>query len=454
MFPVQLMTVRKNRNGTVRSIFLTEENNDYCSAVVDLFRSHIGSSREEIEKEIKVLELKVQNPKIIRGLSLIMFRSSKMLPPGNLNAELVRFTILKYTVIPPVSTESREEILRKVAEELGGNVKEVSQSMYADKESEQILEAIPDISSDELSKKFNMEQIETVILKCLTMTVRMGENINRIVRKARSLGLLYNLDSNPDKMSIILSGPLMIGEHSERYGYKFALLVRYLMKFNNWDMDAKVNLKNVQGKGEYAYHLDSSVSEYTGSVLEISHGMHNSFFKDDPEPIVVRGNEIFADYSINLGETETMILVTRPNYYEEDYSIMESIKNAGHECVLFCIVETGQKCPKGANCMKSEFKFTDAYEFLLKRQGYEEKKKKITEQINKKDEVKNSRKLTEKMIKHLNELYPDSVAMVDYLDFMGFSPAEALIEAGYEVKWRGLRIEAKKKIIGSTSHWD
>ena len=171
MFPVQLMTVRKSRNGTVRSVFLTEENSDYCSAVMELFKSHVGSSREEIERDIKILELKIQNPKIIRGLSLIMFRLSKMVPPGNLDAELVRSTIFKYAKVPPVSPEGREDILAKVAEELKSTVNEISKSMYADKENEQILEAVPEISSDELSKKFNIEQIETVTLKCLTMTV-------------------------------------------------------------------------------------------------------------------------------------------------------------------------------------------------------------------------------------------------------------------------------------------
>ena len=444
MFPVQLMTVRKSRNGTVRSVFLTQENSDYCSAVLDLFRTHIGSSREEIEREIRILELKIQNPKIIRGLALIMFRFSKLTPPANLNAELVRSTIFKHTKVPPISPEGREQILAKVAEELNSSVDEVSRSMYADKENEQILEAVPNISYDELAKKFNMEQIETVILKCLTMTVKMKEGINRIVRKARSLGLLYTLESGSAESSITLSGPLMIKEHSERYGYKFALLVRFLMKFANWEMDAHVNLKNIQGKAEYAYHLDSSVSEYTGSVSEINHGVYHSYFDDNPEPVQVMGNKLYADYSLSLGKKQIMILVTRPNYYEEDYSIMESIRKAGHDCALFCIVESGQKCPKGANCMKSEINFTDAYEFLLKRQEYEEKKNTSIEQVKASNAVNNKKKLSEEMIKHLRELYPDSIAMVDYLEFMGFSPAEALIEAGYEVKWHGLRIEAKK----------
>lgn len=444
MFPVQLMTVRKSRNGTVRSVFLTEENSDYCSAVMELFKSHVGSSREEIERDIKILELKIQNPKIIRGLALIMFRLSKMVPPGNLDAELVRSAIFKYAKVPPVSPEGREEILAKVAEELKSTVNEISKSMYADKENEQILEAVPEISSDELSKKFNIEQIETVILKCLTMTVKIKEGMNRIVRKARSLGLLYTLESGSAESSITLSGPLMIKEHSERYGYKFALLVRFLVKLQNWEMDAKVNLKSIQGKAEYNYHLDSSVSEYTGNVQEISHGIYNKHFREDPEPVEVTGNQIYADYSLSLGNKEIMIMITRPNYYEEDYSIMESIRKAGHEGALFCIVDSGQKCPKGANCMKSEFNYTDAYEFLHKKYEYEERKRKSIEPLKEKNEVRNTKKLSEDMINHLRNLYPDSSSMVDYLEFMGFSPAEALIEAGYEVKWHGLRIEVKK----------
>lgn len=444
MFPVQLMTVRKSRNGTVRSVFLTEENSDYCSAVMELFKSHVGSSREEIERDIRILELKIQNPKIIRGLALIMFRLSKMVPPGNLDAELVRSAIFKYAKVPPVSPEGREDILAKVAEELKSTVNEISKSMYADKENEQILEAVPEISSDELSKKFNMEQIETVILKCLTMTVKIKEGMNRIVRKARSLGLLYTLESGSAESSITLSGPLMIKEHSERYGYKFALLVRFLMKLQNWEMDAKVNLKSIQGKAEYNYHLDSSVSEYTGNVEEISHGIYNKYFREDPEPVEVVGNQIYADYSLSLGNKEIMIMITRPNYYEDDYSIMESIRKAGHEGALFCIVDSGQKCPKGANCMKSEFNFTDAYEFIHKKYEYEERKRKSIEPLKEKNEVRNTKKLSEDMINHLRNLYPDSSAMVDYLEFMGFSPAEALIEAGYEVKWHGLRIEVKK----------
>ena len=67
----------------------------------------------------------------------------------------------------------------------------------------------------------------------------------------------------------------------------------------------------------------------------------------------------------------------------------------------------------GANCMKSEFNFTDAYEFLHKKYEYEERKRKSIESLKEKNEVRNTKKLGEDMINHLRNLYPDSSAMVD-----------------------------------------
>ncbi|MEM0195141.1 MAG: DUF790 family protein, partial [Thermoplasmatales archaeon] len=69
MFPVQLMSVRRSNKGILRSVLLTEENSNYCSAILDLFNSSIGKTRNQIEEELKTMELKVQNPKILRGLA-------------------------------------------------------------------------------------------------------------------------------------------------------------------------------------------------------------------------------------------------------------------------------------------------------------------------------------------------------------------------------------------------
>ena len=54
MFPVQLMAVRRSKNGTVRSVFLSDESSDYSKSVRDVFSRSIGRTRLEIEKELKL----------------------------------------------------------------------------------------------------------------------------------------------------------------------------------------------------------------------------------------------------------------------------------------------------------------------------------------------------------------------------------------------------------------
>ena len=46
----------------------------------------------------------------------------------------------------------------------------------------------------------------------------------------------------------------------------------------------------------------------------------------------------------------------------------------------------------------------------------------------------------EKIKAHLQALYPDSEAMTDYLEFMGFPVEKTLEEAGFRTRWKGLRL--------------
>jgi len=39
------MIIRRSKKGTVKSLFLNEENDNYTSSVIELFRSSVGKSR-------------------------------------------------------------------------------------------------------------------------------------------------------------------------------------------------------------------------------------------------------------------------------------------------------------------------------------------------------------------------------------------------------------------------
>ena len=180
------MSVRRNRKGTLRSVFLTEENSDYCSSVADLFSKSVGRSRGEIEEELKTMELKVQNPKILRGLALIMFRASEFRRPSPLDSEIVRKEIFSLARNPIVNPEDRKEVLEKIASHMNSSPVEVDDAIYGDKESNLILVSPFDAPPDILAKKFNGEQIETVIMKSLWVEVSTTKHINDFIRSIRN----------------------------------------------------------------------------------------------------------------------------------------------------------------------------------------------------------------------------------------------------------------------------
>ena len=434
MFPTQLLMVRKSKKGTVRSLFLSEENSDYCSSVINQFRASLGKRREDVERDLKVLELKSQKPKIVKGLSLLMFRMSKIEPPSLLDPVRVRERIFSLTRVPPVSPSERDEILGKIAIEMNSSLPEIRNAMYADKESEQVLVSLPEITAESLSKKFNSEQIETVMLKTTKIKITSSTNIPRIIRIARRLGLLY---SEAGEDAIEVGGPLSITEHSERYGSTFALLIRQMMKIDGWKVDATVSLKDGEKKKDYTYGIDSSVSEYSDSP----NGENHFGFIEAKNPLKLKDGEAMFDYSLNIEEKRVNILVTRPKFYQEDYFIIKKVREEGHSGEIFCIVRDKEKCPAGAICFKDSVDWMRAKEFIETKYSGKEisAENRPTKKI---EEI--SAENRNKIFEHLEKLYPDSQAMVDYIEFMGLDPSDILEQAGFKVKWKGLRIVVQK----------
>jgi hypothetical protein len=119
--------------------------------------------------------------------------------------------------------------------------------------------------------------------------------------------------------------------------------------------------------------------------------------------------------------------------------MVTGIAREGHQAELFCILEKGEKCPPGAHCFRDELDRHAVVDYLKARLTKREVPAKPAERPEEKPTHVNQ-DVPEKVLQHLHSLYPDSQAMVDYLEFMGFDPSEALQKAGFTIKWKGLRI--------------
>ena len=444
------MSVRRNRKGTLRSVFLTEENSDYCSSVIDLFSRSMGRSRGEIEEELKTMELKVQNPKILRGLALIMFRASEFKRPSPLDSEIVRRAIFSLARNPIVNPEDRKAVLEKIASNMSSTPEEVDDAIYGDKESNLILVSPFNAPPDILAKKFNGEQIETVIMKSLWVEVSTTKHSNDFIRSIRNKGLLYEERVEDARHTIRVNGPVSIFEKSGRYGVRLALFVRYVLSRDDWEINASISLKSnrgKKGKEEFIYHIDESVSDLTVGE-EAPEEKLPSFVNSNPKSIEVDGSTVTPDYSMSAGGNEVAIFVSPLRYYSDELLRVSKITGSGIGADVFCLLEGKEKCPKGAMCFREDVDWWMIREYLTHKHSGEKQRpqSKTDEHIHRHENEPAPVKITDQMISHLNSLYPDDHAMVEYLDFMGIPPEEGLRAAGFRVAWKGLRIVVAGRI--------
>ncbi|MEM3318327.1 MAG: DUF790 family protein [Thermoplasmatales archaeon] len=439
MFPVQLMSVRRSNKGILRSVLLTEENSNYCSAILDLFNSSIGKTRNQIEEELKTMELKVQNPKILRGLAFIMFRSSEFRRPSSLDSERVRKVVFSLAKGPLITPDERKEILAKAAAVLVADVEDVENALYSDMDGNKILVSPARISLEKLARVFNREQIETVVMKSLWVDVSTERHSNEFIRSLKSKGLPYSEVRDENKYKIRVNGPMSIFERSEKYGVKFSRFVRDVIAHDDWGIDALVSLKENGKKKEYIYHLDSSIKEIIDTEIEKS-DIIPDFVNTSPTNINAGYIVVAPDYSINVGE-DVFIFISRPASYDSDIARETTLRSFGFKAETFCIIDEDEKCPKGAMCFKGEVDWWRVKEFVSEKYG-----RKLRSDASEGTLSAAGTLLSDKIVSHLNSLYPDSQAMIDYLDFMGLQPEESLRKAGFKTEWKGLRLVVTGRI--------
>jgi predicted nuclease of restriction endonuclease-like RecB superfamily len=414
------MMFRKSKDGSIRPIFLTAENTDYCFKVLDLFKSSLNSKKSEIEDRLKILELKSQNPKFVKGLALLLFRYSDFERASTLEPEKVRESIFREAHNPAFSPEQKYEILERVAHTFNVSAHEIEEAMYADKESEQILRKVYDANPDTLAKQFNLEQLETMLLKSVELKISEAKNWSMIYRKVKSLGLLYSIDH---QNAITVSGPVSVLEQTERYGARLALLLRYLVSMHEWRIDAKIVLKDSEKvKKEYLLSLNSSVSYYLPPAkIEEPKVPDIKYRVVSAEPVIIGDQAYIADYSIEIQGSKIYIDISRPVYVEKNRKVKELMRLNHINWEIFYYIENNEKSVKGEICFKNNVDWAAISKYLEDK--YDKKENDL-----------------EMIKRNIETLYPDSDRIIEYLESEGYVPDKILKSLGYRVKWEGLRL--------------
>ncbi len=441
MFPSQLTVARKSRNGTVRPVFLDEGGSDYCSAVTKLFHEFTNRKRREIEDAVRELELKSQNHKIIRGISLIMLRKSVFAAPSPLNAEWVRMQAFTRLGHPAVTPRDRESVLDEIAASKCVLPMEVEEGLYADMEGEQILVGPYNVEPGRLAMEFNLEQVETLLLKCSELRIGGVEDWHGVIAKLKRLSLLFSASVNGDSEleSIAVSGPLSVLEKTERYGVRLARLFRYLSRLGRWSVAADLTMKNRETgeKKQYSLSLDDASSSFFPPSGEIGEEVVPPpafpWPVERAKPLLIGSRMAFPDLKVNVGSRTVLIDFSRPEYARETEEMLAALAPGCIDFETFYVLEKGDRRVDGHLNFEGNVDWRRVVSYLRARYDAPADVQKPSV-----PDMSADREIIDEMERALSELFPDAAGMIEYIQSKGFAAPGTLEMLGYAVRWAGL----------------
>ena len=435
MFPTECLMVRRDRKKKIISpIFLGDDAEEYFILVMDCFRKNIGRRKHDIEHDLKEVELKVQYNKVIKGLSEVIFRLSKSekltaIEPSELrNKIFLRFP----NGIP--SPDERADKLKAIAKELNITPKQIEDSLYADKEGEQIISEIPKIPFEEVSKLYNLEQAETLLSKSTGVLISGIEDWGLLIKRIRRLGLLFNVNQEKESLkSIYVSGPASINENTHRYGSRIAQLLHVLLRFKGWRLEADVEFKDERSDGKFKMFLS-----YAGS------DMFPDFPQDEPafvpnyafvaHPMAVGGRFVFPDYVISRNGEEILLFISRLIYLDSDTELKTHLDQHGRKSLFVYSLEKGEKKKKGLMCFSGDIPWDALFVDQVEHKVYP-----VHDERGMQNGVPElSKRQVEDIKKEIEPIISDFNAVMDIIRSKGFDPEQFLKALGYRIDWKTL----------------
>ncbi len=324
--------------------------------VIKVFRMCMGKKYGRILENLRKLET-AKNYKKVRGFAKLIERECEFKTPTNLDPLAVRMFMFERGYVTKLS--EREKVLKEASEHFGVSVEEIEKAIFADREEERILVRIPEITPDELVKRYNLSLLQTAIFNCLRLTFWISTNHKNVFRKIKWLGLMYELHDEDGMLLTSVTGTASILKMTRKYGTSMAKLIPDILKAEKWwiraeivdDYEKRIYLLELSDKKRNLFPIDYvEAVEYDSSLEEeFYRRMRNLGFEVIREPGIVKaGNSAYIpDFLIKKGEKYVYVEIA--GFWTEEYirRKLEKIKSANIPLILVVREEFALDKPKG-----------------------------------------------------------------------------------------------------------
>jgi predicted nuclease of restriction endonuclease-like RecB superfamily len=267
--------------------------------LLQLFESHLGEPKGELEDAIDELTIADTDYKIVQGLAKLIhdeceFESVATAEPRAIRRRLFERANAAYPVVrqPTLGADTRKlDVYSTVADELGLSLEECYRGMYADLEANKRLvtlgartadaygmdeETEPESGSgsgtsttqltgtndeeyeetpltvDWLLHRYNLALAQAVLYDASELRIRVWDHFGTVFSYVKLFGLMhriYPIDGDGNRVQstneaagyeAVLDGPASLFRKSRKYGIRMANFLPALPHCNRWDLEAAI----------------------------------------------------------------------------------------------------------------------------------------------------------------------------------------------------------------------
>ncbi len=226
---------------------------DLAERVVKVFAENVGRTREALDGDLAALLGEGTEYLLHRGLAKLLsdrseFEVKAPCEPSALRRRLFEEAAKAHPAVQvadAVHKVTRDDVVARVAKELGVEASVVTAAMYADLEGEQVMTRGPDIEPEALLHRYNVGLAQAVLLRATSMTVEIAkgdpQRYRQLFRYVKFYRLMHQVTGTAKEgYTIRLDGPMSLFQLSQKYGLQLAEFLPALLLCEGWRLSAEV----------------------------------------------------------------------------------------------------------------------------------------------------------------------------------------------------------------------
>ncbi len=337
MLPSELL-VSRIWGSRITPIFssLSEEQIAIADQIITTFKEYKGKKQGELSEVLDEFEEGL-NYRFIRGLRVLLERRCRFESISPLNPIEARKIVFeeanKQGVI--TNTKKRAEVLKKAASILAASIEDLEKSLWADYETELILEEFQEIEPIELLKLYNLALSQTLIFSAINMEITVKSGYQEFFRAIKFYGLMYTTETHNGNFVTNIDGPVSLLKLTERYGTSMAKLLPLIVSLEGWQIKANILRRDLQKRPRF---YDFIMDEREADRIKVTYTMEKEKFDSrveedfyhrfnalktgwtitrEPEPLISGSTVMIPDFGF---EKENMkILMEIVGFWTEEY---------------------------------------------------------------------------------------------------------------------------------------